>query len=54
MSRQDAYDCYNDEVDQVEEEFADGKISPEQRRIYLDNLFNNLQSDLNEEDQDEN
>ena len=42
------YECYNDEVDQVWEEYEEGKITSKQRDVYLDNLARNLQSDLDE------
>lgn len=48
--RSQAYTRYNDEVAQVEEEFEDGRITAEQRRTYLDNLYNNLMSELTEMD----
>lgn len=47
--RQECYETYNDEVRQVEEEFQDGRITAEQRRTYLENLHNNLQSDLSDD-----
>ena len=47
--RQECYDCYNDEVRQVEEDFEEGRITAQDRSNYLRNLYNNLQSDLSED-----
>lgn len=51
MSRQDMYDAYNQEVEEVEQEFNDGKITSSERTRFLENLYNNLQSDLSEDEQ---
>lgn len=46
--KQSLYDEYNDEVAQVEKEYAEGKITADQLKKYLVNLHNNLQTNLDE------
>ncbi len=40
--------CYRDEMDEVDEEESDGRISGQQAAIYRENLTRNFVSDLEE------
>lgn len=50
MSRRDIIDSYNDEIDQVWEDYEEGKISEAQRNQFIENLMNNMDNELAEQD----
>lgn len=45
---QGAYDCYRDEVESLEEEYAAGKVSIEEYDRMMYNLSHNLNSEIRE------
>lgn len=53
MSRRDIIDAYDDEVGQTHADLDEGRITIQQHKQFMENLTNNLNSDLDEFDRGE-